>query len=158
MKRTLSLAAAGAILALAEAPPLRAQTVADTPELARAVASVIADSVLARGRMEPVVWRHSHLPLDSAVARLLADDPHFRAPAADSAHTMWMAIREVAHEADAAVVTFEIGQDGKSKGETELPTSWTEMRGYVFERAGTGWRFVQTDFVRNLDAGPVRGR
>lgn len=152
-KRFLLPAPAIAICALAMARPLRAQTPAADPELARAVAAALADSMLSRGGgRHPRVWRPSALPLDSAVARALAGHPSFRGLV--DGRTIGMGIVGVTQQGDTARVEVEQEQDYGGDGPL---TFWQERRMYVFVRAGAGWRFAGTEFIRHADGGPVRG-
>jgi hypothetical protein len=147
------LAPAIAICALATARPLPAQTPAADPELARAVAGVLADSMLSRGGgRSPVVWRPSALPLDSAVARALAGHPSFRGLV--DGRTLRMRIVGATQQGDTARVEVERGSDLEGD---EFPSFWQERTMYVFVRAGTGWRFARTEFMGHADGGPVRG-
>lgn len=142
-----------AICALAMARPLPAQTPAADPELAREVAAVLADSMLSRGGgRHPRVWLPSALPLSSAVARVLAGHPSFRGPV--NGRTIGMGIVGATQQGDTARVEIQQEQD---LGGDEFPTFWQERTMYVFVRAGTGWRFVRTEFIRHADGGPVRG-
>ena len=156
MKRRPLAALAGVIFALVGARPLPAQTDKDTSELARAVATVLADSMLSSwAKKEPLVWRYSHLPLDSAVARILGGHPRFQAPVTDSAHAVWVGIGNVEMGADTARVTVRREQDYGGSGPL---TFWMDSTPYVFERVRDGWRFIRREFTRHADGGPVRGR
>jgi hypothetical protein len=63
MKVRRRIVVACTFAALAAATPLRAQAPMDTT-LARAVASVLADSLLDRVTRGPIVWRENSGPID----------------------------------------------------------------------------------------------
>jgi hypothetical protein len=153
MNRFRLLALAVAIGAAVEARPVAAQTPGDDPELARAVATVIAESMLSRGGGRgPVVWLPSALPLDSAVARVLAGHPAFRGRV--DRRTLEMAVVGATQQGDTARVEVQRGSDLAGDGPL---TFWQERTMYVFVRAGTGWPFARTELVHHADGGPVRG-
>jgi hypothetical protein len=155
MNRLRWLVLAIAIGAVMVARPLSAQAPGDEPELARAVAAVLADSVLDHGgERKPMVWRIFSPPLSSAVGRILAGRAELRGPLRDPTRMAWMGIGDVTHRGDTARVLVLRGHDYGGDGEL---TFWEERTPYVFVRAGAGWRFVRREFTIHVDGGGVRG-
>jgi hypothetical protein len=153
MARRVVIAIATALAASAAARPLPAQAAADTT-LAGAVATVLADSLLDRLTHGPIIWRESSGPIDAPVANALRTHPKFRGPVRDPRHTMWIGIHHVAEQGDTTWVVVQFGQDYGGSG---FLTLFIEDRAYLFTRAGAGWRFVRSQFLRHADGGPVRG-
>jgi hypothetical protein len=146
-----AVALAGAVCTAA--PPLPAQAAADTT-LAGAVATVLADSLLHRLADGPIIWRENTGSIDAAVASALRTHPKFRGPVRDPRRTMWTGISQVAERGDTTWVVVESGRDYGGSGEL---TFFVDERAYLFTRAGGGWRFVRSKFLRHLDGGSVRG-
>jgi hypothetical protein len=149
-----TLALACLLAALGAAGPLRAQTAADSAALARATATLLADSVLPQIR-GVVIWQALDDPFGASVAEGLRDVPQVGRPAADPEHAVHMGIRGVSVAGDTARVVVETWQRYK---ETGLLNSFAARDAYVFDRSGGTWRFVRKEFISIADFGPVRGR
>jgi hypothetical protein len=134
--------------------PARAQTSADTAALARATASLLADSVLPQ--IEPVVvWQDLGNPFGAAVAENLRGNERLPRPAADPEHAVRVGVREVRMDDESARVLVETwAQPGDDPGSM----TGVESNAYFFERTPEGWRFVRRQFVGNADFGAIRGR
>jgi hypothetical protein len=142
----------GAILAMAGARPLRAQT--DTT-LVRALSAVLADSLLG-GRIstKPIIWIEAKTPFELATARSVANHPRLRGPVRDPDHLVWVRLARVEREADTTSVVVEFGQTYADSGTF---TFWREQWAFLFIPAPSGWQFVRKQFLRHGDGGPVRG-
>lgn len=153
MTRAFVLLAAVATCA-ASARPLAAQEPADTT-LARAVATVLSDSVLVRrASARPVVWDHAATPLDSAVARIVTRDARLNFRERGSVTSLHVGIPRAAVGDGGAHVTVHEEQQYALAGDL---TFYIEENDYVFERTGDGWRFVRRVRLSHADGGEVRG-
>lgn len=152
-KRLLPLLA----LLLASAPPAAAQTQGDTTGLARAIASVLADSLLSRRQdPKPAVWVYARNPLDSAVAAiLLPDSTRLRLRTAGNAFAFHINIHDVSISPDTAHVTMTVWQ--RDSRRNDGINGHREDTDLVFVRDGAGWRFVNHQPLRLYDTGSVRG-
>jgi hypothetical protein len=143
-----------ACLACAAIRPARAQTAADSASLAREMASVVADSLVAQVK-DMVVWRSFDNPFDAAVAENLRSFPAVSRPAANPRHAIHIGIRSVSFEADTALVLVETSQQYADEG---FLTFFIQRDEYVFQRTADGWRYLYLRQISIADGGPVRGR
>jgi hypothetical protein len=156
LRITLLLMPAIAMLALGAVRTASAQAQPDPDGLAAAAAAIVAESVLPRlGGCDPVYIRTPETPFDSAVAALLRAVPDtrtFGGPGPES--YVWVGTRGYTLQGDTASVLVEFGTRVPPDGGID---TYTEHNRYLFVRAASGWRFVRREFVRGMDAGPVRG-
>ncbi|WP_325312097.1 hypothetical protein [Longimicrobium sp.] len=153
MKRMI-LALAYVACACGAARPVRAQAPADTAALARATATLLADSVLARSD-DVMIWQFTDDTFNSAVAENLRDTPQIGRPAADPTHAVHIGIEAMTMDADSARVRVKTWQQYADSGSLD---TWIERHIYVFQHTDGGWRYLRTVFLGHADAGPVRGR
>jgi hypothetical protein len=154
--RITLLVAAVAMLAPGGPRTASAQAQPDPAGLVDAVGAIVTDSVISRVRGCDLVYIGTpETPFDSAVATLLRAVPDtrtFGAPGPES--YVWVGTRGYTLQADTASVLVEFGTRVPPDGGID---TYIEHNRYVFVRAGSGWRFVRREFVRGMDAGPVRG-
>lgn len=157
MKPRMLLALAAAVMAsVLPARAASAQAQPDTAELVRAVAAVLADSVIPRlnGGCDPVYLREPETAFDSAVAALLRDVPGVRASARQPPYSESVGTRGFTMRGDTAAVMVE--WDTSSPGGGEF-LGYIETNLHLFVRDERGWRQVRREFVRGADYGGVRG-
>lgn len=154
MKPRNILLIAGAVILSARTADAQAQP--DTAGLVRAVAALVADSIIPRLGDPPVYIQAPRTPFDSAVAALLRTEPgtavfpsNERPPAYE-----WTGTRGYVMRGDTVAVLVEWGTTAPSDG---LIDTYIEENLHLFVRDGRGWRYVRREFVRGMDAGPVRG-
>jgi hypothetical protein len=145
---------AAVCLACAVIRPAHAQTAADSASLAREMAGVVADSIVAQVA-DMVVWRSFDNPFDAAVAENLRSFPAVSRPTANPRHAIHIGIRSVAFEADTARVLVEMSQQYADEGSL---TFYIQRDEYVFQRTTDGWRYLYPRQISIADGGPVRGR
>ena len=157
MSRRTGLMMTGVVLALSAARPTGAQEAPDIAGLARAVGTVLVDSVVPRlGDRQPNIVLWPATAFDSAVAAVLLQAPGMRPPT-DRYPPAYERIgtRGFEMEGDTAVVRVEAVSHADSRGEI---TTYIETRAYRFVRDAQGWRYLRREFVSGADAGGVRGR
>lgn len=156
--RTWLVIAACAVLNLAAAPAARAQAPVDTAGLARATGAFLVDSVLPHvGREDATFISAPGTAFDSAVAAILDEAPGTErfGPTRPPAFG-WIGTRGFTVRGDTVAVLVVVGDKARPDPRETIDTYIEENR-FLFVREARGWRYVRREFVRGMDAGPVRG-
>lgn len=159
MKLRSFLMLAVGILWVDAARPASAQTPADTAALVRAVGTLLVDSVVPRlGDRSPNYVLEAGTAFDSAVAAILFQTPGISRGTRGRTRGshQWVGTRGFTLRGDTAAVMVEVGTHTPRKDRGAIDT-WIQQTGYLFVREGAGWRMVGRAWVRDIDAGPVRG-
>lgn len=144
-----------ALLALAPARAAVAQAQPDTAGLARAVATVLADSLIPRiSDRSPVYLMEVDAAFDFAVRALLKSAPGVNPAPRPSRFGEWVGTRGFTMRGDTAAVLVEFGTAQPTRGPID---TYIEHNEYLFVPGPSGWRFVRREFVRGMDLGGVRG-
>jgi hypothetical protein len=144
------------ILALGAARPARAQSQPDTAGLVRAVASIVADSVIPRVSKGPVYILTPATPFDSAIAAILRTAPGTVTFGTGRPRAYeWVGTRGYTVQGDTVSVLVEVGMTAPGSGPID---TYIEENLHLFVRDTGGWRYIRRQFVRGMDLGPVRGR
>jgi hypothetical protein len=159
----LCFAAVAAVLAAS------AQSLADTTELADAVARVIGDSLLPRLRSgsrsllphqhrgDPMFVAKATTDFDARVVRTLQEVHRLPFLKAQADTALWVGTRGATVRGDTAAVLVEVGTRRRPAPANFPIHTYVETSRYLFVRAPRGWRFVRREFVRGADIGSVRG-
>jgi len=132
---------------------LRAQGIADTTGIARAIATTIADSILTPLRGSGHLVLEPGSPITAEVVTHLQGQELLQGPVPRPAEERWLTIVTIEIGPDTAEALIEIGEGFTVDGERKSDLYRTP---FIYARTSTGWVLVRHGLTRQFYAGAVR--